>query len=202
MQRQKKPISWVWIILALIIFWPVGLLLLVFRLVSDRSAVMTCGRTLGIVSWILIVLGLLIIFGDEVIIGCVFMLGGICLNVLSRKTKKRAALYRQYISLVANHRMTSLDEISAAIGLSFDTVTSDLTNMINAGYFSGLYIDAPGRRLVLPQATAQQAPQPAGGAVGTQNISQPRVVQCVGCGANAALMSAVGTCEYCGCPLH
>ena len=204
-QRQKRPISWVWIVLAFIFFWPVGIALLIVRLNSDRAVAMRCGKTLTVVSYILIVLGVFILFGDGIFVGIVFLSAGIGLNILSRRTKKRAALNRQYISLIANHRMTSLDEIANAVGLPFETVTSDINNMIRDGFFSGLYLDIAGRKVVLPQAAATQYAPPEAGhghAPAAQNVPQPRVVECRGCGANATLIGAVGTCEYCGCPLQ
>ena len=203
-QRQKRPISWVWIILAFIFFWPVGIVLLIIRLNSDRTAAMRCGKALGVVSIIVIIFGVFLMLGD-LFVGIIFLAAGIVLNILSRRTKKKAARSRQYISLIANNRMTSLDEIASAVGLPFDTVTNDLNNMIREGYFTGLYLDIPGRKIVLPQGAPAQHSAPTAGfenAPAAQNIPQPRVVECKGCGANATLMGAVGTCEYCGGPLH
>jgi hypothetical protein len=83
-------------------------------------------------------------------------------------------------------------------------VSKDLQKMIDAGYFSGAYIDITQREIILaktampqeyvsPISPSAQAPSPQ---------AQERIVSCKSCGANNKVMGQLGECEYCGSHLQ
>jgi len=216
---MRTPISWTWVIIALIAFWPIGLVLLFTKLSQDRTATFTCGRRLRTVSIVLFIVGGLILIGARSAgmgVGVLFIIGGFLVLRAARKNDARSNLYRQYINLVANHGVTSVDAIANAVGLPWDAVMHDLQLMINHGYFSGAQLDGFSRSIVWnvahhmgshsgphtgPFATPLEetfATMFAGPGTPPPPGPVSRIVRCDGCGANNKVDGAVGMCEYCG----
>lgn len=204
MPESSGP-SWIAIIIMMIIFWPIGIFLLYKRLKVDRKAAIGSGKALNGFGIFLIIIGALAIVGDldnpSSMGGAIFFLIlGIVLKVMGTKNKKQAARIRQYIALIVNQHITSLDELARATGNTYNVVCEDLNKMIEKGYLPGAYLNLSIRRIMLP---GQQAP------VYRQSNPQPRrqartkVISCKGCGAE--MIVAEGTirkCEYCGTPLQ
>ena len=61
--QQRKPISWVWIILTLIFFWPIGIILLFVRMTSDKTAALKNSKTIAIISYVLMGFGVIYLIG-------------------------------------------------------------------------------------------------------------------------------------------
>lgn len=197
--------SWIAIIICLLIppiTW-VGLILLWKRLKVDRKAAMRAGKALNCFGIFLILIGgmgVLACLDEPSSMGgaMFFLILGIVLKVMGTKNKKQAARIRQYIALIVNQHITSLDELARATGNTYNVVCEDLNKMIEKGYLPGAYLNLSIRRIMLP---GQQAP------VYRQSNPQPRrqartkVISCKGCGAE--MIVAEGTirkCEYCGTP--
>ncbi len=122
MNNNISPIySWPAIIIAFIVFWPVGLFLLVKRFSLDKKAALTVSRS------VLNTLGIfLIVFGAIGFVGCVsdpesasgaiialfFIIGGIVMVLKAKKQKQMAQNVKQYISIIINNNVTQLDSIS------------------------------------------------------------------------------------------
>jgi hypothetical protein len=195
---RKKSISWVWVVLGFIIFWPVGFALLFAKLSSDRSAVVksnSTGKILSTVAWVLIAIGIIsliaAITGDSGMMGMALLFGGggIALNRIAKRTKGKGERYKQYINLIANQNQTSIDNIANILGISYKDAVRDLQDMIKAGYFGGAYIDTPKRAIVLLKPIERGTPKP---------LKDIKDVICKSCGARARI--TVGTqseCEYC-----
>jgi Zn finger protein HypA/HybF involved in hydrogenase expression len=212
----KKPVSWGWIIVCLFLFWPVGLFLLIKRLAVDKSATLSRGKTIMVVSYILMGLGVFYFF--MVITGNVeetestmsaisyaflmlvlFSGGGVLLNWFARKTKRAGERYKKYITLIVNQSQTLIDNIASAVGIPYDLAVKDLQKMIDMGYFIGAYIDVNQREIVLAKtAPPQTLTQSASPAIPIQE----KVVACSNCGANNKVTGQIGECEYCGSPLQ
>ena len=212
----KKPTSWGWIIFWFILFWPVGLFLLIKRLGVDKSATLKSSKTLMIVSYILMGLGVIYFFAavtgnvEEtentmnaisagILMLVMFSGGGVILNWFARKTKRAGERYKKYIALIVNQSQTSIDNIASAVGIPYDAVSKDLQKMIDSGYFVGAYIDTTQREIMLakvapPQVSTSSAPSAL--------QVQERVVICRSCGANNRVVGQIGECEYCGSPLQ
>lgn len=202
MTPNDRSMSWFWVVLALILFWPVGLFLLFRKLSQDRSATMNMGGLVAVVSFFLMFLGmvylsLMITSGAGYLVPMLLTGGGgIWLFRVSRNMKATGVRYKRYIDLVINQGMTSIDDIAAVVGVDYSMALTDLQKMIDGGYFRAAYIDAS-RRSIIVSAT-QAAPQMA---QGMQPQAHDRVVTCNGCGANNRVMAHVSTCEYCGSPI-
>lgn len=208
---EKKGIGWGWIIFLLIIFWPVGLFLLIRKLATDKSALMS-GKTgkLSVIGWVLIVfggLGFIGIISDTssgssgAITSLAMIIGGVLLLRKVSKTKKTAIKYKKYIDIVVNQNVRSIDNISSAVGLSYDVVAKDLQDMINIGYLKDAYINQGNREITLKQHESVIYTQVS--VVGQVAAVQTKAVRCTGCGANnVATVGKVSECEYCGTPIN
>lgn len=199
--------SWIAIIIMMCVFWPIGVYLLYKRLKVDRKAAMRSGKALNIWGIILIVIGGCAFLGgiadvdSETVVGAVFFLIlGIVLKRMATKNKKQAMRVRQYIALIINQHITSLDELSRATGCTYNVVCDDLNMMIEKGYLPGAYLNLSLRRIMLP---GQQVPVYRQNNMGQRAQARTKVIKCKGCGAE--MIVAEGTirkCEYCGTPLQ
>jgi hypothetical protein len=206
--HEKKSTGWGWIIFWLIIFWPIGLILVIRKLATDKKALMS-GKTtaLSVIGWFLTItggLGSLSMVSDPdasdtIIVPLIFLIGGILLILKARNTKKQAAKYRKYIDVVVNGGENSIDNIAGAVGLQYEDAIKDLQFMMNIGYLKDAYIHQENREIILHQVVQsqiQQTNQPMPASI------QQKAVRCPGCGANNIVSTnGICECEYCGTPL-
>jgi hypothetical protein len=204
---EKKGTSWGWIIFWFIIFWPIGLFLLIKKLTTDRSATMGGNFVVSVLGWLLIAFGAFFAvsvlphatknISSAIIFTILWIVGGIALVKKGRTIKQDGIKYKKYIDLVVNHRVTAMDNLVSAVGLQYETVKSDLQTMIEKGYFSNAYINEGKREIVL--ATHQSVPVPS--SPGAAPVSK-YVATCKSCGANNTVVDGrENSCEYCGSPL-
>lgn len=206
---ENKGTKWGWIIFWLIIFWPVGLYLLIKKLATDQSALMS-GKTstLSAVGWVLIAFGVIGFFTElsdtpdatGVILGFVFVIGGVLLLRKVSKTKKTAVKYKKYIDTVVNQNIRSMDNIASILALPYDVVAKDLQEMIDIGYLKDAYIHQSNREIVLKQQETATYTQET---FTEQTAPQTKAARCPGCGANnVVVVGRVSECEYCSTPIN
>ena len=213
------------IVLAFIIFWPVGILLLFLRIATDRSATMKSGigKAISVVSYVLLgfagIFLLMAIFSDTSMLfaAVLFGVGGILVNNFARNMKKAGLRYKRYIDLVVNRNMTSIQSIANDTGVDYNTAVIDLQKMIQLGYFTGAQLDPTRGTIFLggqpvmqqtaygAQGIAQQVAQAFNPAFQQQQQSfaqqqaQVAVKACPSCGANGRVTAGqAAECEYCG----
>lgn len=202
---KNKSTSWGWIIFWLIVFWPVGLYLIIKKYSTDRQAAVS-GNTgsLNIIAWILIVMGGLMVissFSTESVISSILMglfvlAGGIVLLRKAKQNKLRSETYKKYIQIVVNSGETSIDSIASVQGVTSDNVVKNLQEMIDLGLLNGAYINQANRQIVLPNQQSVVQNQKSNGS------SSKKIITCPGCGAkNVISGNGVQNCEYCGTPL-
>ena len=205
-----KLYSWPVIILALCIFWPVGLYLIIKRTSLDKTAMMksSSGKGLNITAIVLIVLGCLGIIGSfdpfdfgTFVIFLFFIAGGIVLLNKAKKIKAEGETIKNYLAIIVNGGERQLDSVAATTGKQYDVVKKDVQNLIDKGFLKNAYINENTREVVLPSAapTHTNVGQPIGNTVPA--AAQTRVVACPCCGANNTVSGTLGECEYCGSPL-
>jgi len=203
MQPAKKSISWFWIIVAFIVFWPVGVALLLYKIHGDRSAIMGGGKKLNLLSFGLLAIGVILIIvgvtddSGVLFYGILMVLGGVYLNRKAKNMNVKSDRYKLYLSLIVNQGMTSLDSIAAGAGVPYDQCLTELQKMIDEGYFKGSYIDRTNRLFSLVHAQPVMPVQTA-----TSEPIQTKIVSCPGCGSNNTIFGSHGECEYCGSPLQ
>jgi len=195
---MKPPISWTWIILALVIFWPVGLVLLFKRLSSDRTAVFSCGKNLRTVYIVLFVVGGLAIIANQFGIGVLLVIGGIIVLRTARNRDTSAQRYRYYLDVIFNHGETSINAIAHHAGVTYHVASVELQHMLQLGYLPGAWIDLNTQEIVFPAEIEPPPESVSYTAPAMQPMHTTRIVACRGCGANNKVTGISGHCEYCG----
>ena len=203
--------SWPVIIIALFIFWPVGLYLLYKRVSCDKKTAMGIGKivcVIGAVFYSIAGLGALVSFGegfgsDDITAILFFVIAGFALRKFGKKIKKEAEEVKKYLSIIINCEQYQIDSIASSMGKSYSDAKKDIQNMINKGYLKGAYIDEGTRQVVVPKKNkTQEIPTPVLNSITTvKKEATTKVVSCSCCGANNTIVGNIGECEYCGSPL-
>ena len=199
--------SWPIIIIALILFWPVGILLIVWRATKDRKTAMRAGKLLSVLGFVSYVFAAIMVIGgiadgfDGSVFACMifFIVAGLVLQYVGKRIKRSAEDIRKYLAVIINGNERQLESIAASTGKTYEVVHDDIKKMINKGYFKDAYIDEGLRELVLPEKTPES--QNTSTTDKTMNQNHVKVVACSCCGANNTVYGTVGECEYCGAPL-
>ncbi|MDR3643816.1 MAG: hypothetical protein P4M02_01930 [Clostridia bacterium] len=208
---QQMPwwLSWAFIVIMILIFWPVGIYLLWKRTTVNKQTAMSAGKTISIVGWVLLALGIVAVIAgtddpSQAVTGrieylVIFVCSGLVMILLGERSKRQAKCYKKYLAMVVNQGITSIDTIAAAAPAPYEKAKSDLQKMIDKGYFAGAFIDETRREIALPKNAESQAGDFAGG---PQPGAVMAAVTCKSCGANNRIArGTTGTCEYCGSPL-
>jgi len=172
-------------------------------------------RNLEIISYALIVIGVICIpsLAEEPsmsVFTALFLGGGGLLFRETRKMKATGERYRKYIMMIVNNGRSSIDEISSALTIPFDTVIKDLQRMIDDEYFAGAYIDVHQHRIVMPGVDAfSPAYMSTPAAAVTTATAEPSnqyiasIINCISCGArNRLIPGRMVDCPYCGTALQ
>lgn len=203
-------ISWPTVVIATIIFWPVGIFLIWKRIGVDKKTAMISGKIITIIGWLSVTfagLGLLVSlsegFGsDDAFVIIFFIIAGCALIFLGRKTRKNAERFKKYISIIVNHEVTYIDNIASAIPISYDVAKKELQKMIDRGYFPNAYINDTSREIILPKKQESYSVDTGGNVKSNSNVEMI-VVSCNGCGANNKIAKGtVDECQFCGSPIN
>lgn len=209
--NSKIGPSWGVVIIVIILFWPIGFYLLFKKLLGDKSAVMHNSKVIGVIGYIMAFLGFVyVIMGitgesiegtaetrtTAIVFGVFFVIGGIVLIRKGRKMRVVAEKYKQYIPIVINGNVTAVENIAAAVPVSYDEAVMDLQKMIDIGVFKSAYIDNSTHEIVLPKVNICNPEQ------NLHESGEEQIVLCSCCGAqNRVIPGRVSECEYCGSPL-
>ena len=207
----SKLYSWPVIILALCVFWPVGLYLIIKRTSLDKTAVMnsSSGKGLTITAIILIVLGGFGIIGSfnpfdfgSFVLFLFFIAGGVVLLNKAKKIKAEGESIKKYLAIIVNGGERQLDSIAAAAGKQPEIVKNDIQKMIDKGYLKNAYINENTREIVLTDnISAKVNINSQEQSFATDTIVETKIVVCHCCGANNTVSGTLGECEYCGTSL-
>lgn len=206
--ENKKSMSWGIVILVLIFFWPVGVYLLYRKLTSDRAAALKNSKILRNVGFVFLGFAVIYIFmgisgqmDDAWTAAIFFGGGGAVLVYAAKRLKMTGEKFKKYINIVINNSETSIDNIAAAIPISYDKAAKDLQEMIDKGYFPSAYIDASNREIILPGHIKQKSERNKSVNNNNQQAKVKSVV-CKNCGGNNEVIEGeVCECEYCGSPI-
>ena len=198
--------SWPVIILALCIFWPVGIFLIIKRVSVDKKTAMGAGKLIGgigIASYCIAGIGFIAClsggFGsDDIGIILFFGIAGFVLQKVSKKIKRDAEDVKKYLSIIVNGNERQIDVIASSMGKSYDVAKNDIQKLINKGYLKNAYINEGTREIVLPNIIQE----PSGDMTNTSSVNvETKIIACPCCGANNTVVGDMGECEYCGSPL-
>lgn len=228
MNNNQQPFyfsTW-FIVLAFIVFWPVGIALIIMKTKSSKKNMFDGGRAkkLFAIGVILILAGLGS-FGDNTAMGIFWLAGGAGLIYVSNQNKKKVLRCKAYIDLVANQGVRSIDTISNTVGWPYDKTKAELQSLIDMGSFRGASINELTRSLdvaaqVNPMQMQMQQNYANNGIMGSiadvvtdavngalagravpNDMPQQQMVTatCPGCGGTmVAVKGTAVECEYCG----
>lgn len=193
MNENVKTRSWGAIVVAFILFWPLGLYWYLKRIkVNKKDALNSWKVALGFGI-------LLLIFGFSTVgegFGVLYLAGGVALIVSSIISKSNSKKIKKYLSVIINSNVLQLDNISSTVGKPYDVVVEDIQKMIDKGFLKDAHIDNSQRIIVL--STTDTSAQ-----INSMTNTLPtRVVTCQCCGANNSIAGDIGECEYCGSALQ
>ena len=198
--------SWPVIILALCIFWPVGIFLIIKRVSVDKKTAMGAGKLIGgigIASYCIAGIGLVAClsdgFGsDDIGMILFFGIAGFVLQKVSKKIKRDAEEVKKYLSVIVNGNERQIDVIASSMGKSYDVTKNDIQKLLNKGYLKNAYINEGTREVVIPNSNIGETDVTS---VNTATNVTTKIVACSCCGANNTISGDIGECEYCGSPL-
>lgn len=207
-EKSSALYSWPIIILALIIFCPVGIVLLVKRIAFDKKAALIVGNVIMVIAVLFYSMTALVVivdlFDGNIVddIGVTIFIGaiGALFHLLARMIKSGTNHSEEYLAMIINSKIYQLDSIAASTGRPYNVVKRDVQKIIQKGYLQNAYIDESTRRIVISGGGIKNGYIRTMDSVDTEQ-SETRVVTCACCGANNKIVGTSGECEYCGSPL-
>ena len=108
--RINPIYTWPVIIIAIILFWPIGIYLIYKRTQTNKKAILTTGKGVRIVSYLCFFMTFcgLVSFVDsgwdlsDIVLALFFLVAGVVLFMTSKKLSVKAEKYRKYIAIVVN----------------------------------------------------------------------------------------------------
>jgi len=191
--REAQGVPWPLVILLLILVWPVGLALLIWKYTHDSSVPFSGVVPLAFAGLFLtllggVSLGAILTEGqhESLPIVIMFLAGGVIVLGWTVFLFRDKVHYKKYIQIVATNGITNIDEIAKAHGAPRQTIEQDLQKMIDKGYFAA-YIDKSTRELVFANDSPIQIPE-----------KEYIAIHCPRCGApNRIPVGGTVQCEYC-----
>lgn len=198
---KESGIPWSIVVVGFVIFWPLGLLLLILKVRSDLKATMVASGILKVLAWILIALigafltAALFEAGfrvNSVVAGfLVLMSGALALLAAAVFIKKNANAYRRFISIIVNDGVSSIDEISRLTRIPYEKVRQYLERMISRNFLPNARISEVNRTVVVPRPGVEHDPE-----------LEYDIVSCKNCGANKEVaVGRIEACNFCGSKL-
>ena len=168
----------------------------------------TVGKIASIFGYIIagfmliVILAVFIPYGvdsADLTIGSIFLGISAALIIKGIQIKQRIRRFRNYVSLISNNNMTSLDSIATATNQPVGFVRNDLQRMINKRFFMNTTIDFARNEIVVGRfGAAGASPVPPQAQNASQSVEMESFT-CPGCGASGGKQKgSTVNCEYCG----
>lgn len=198
---MKKTTSWKAIFIGLICFFPIGIYLLIKKVVEDDGSYRQNGNALIILALVLLcMIPVLVIltltgelqysdgtsaYGVTFIMAILLIVGSTISFMMGIHCLKRGQKYDQSISQLTPQHPVELKDLVSAVNLPINTVINDIQRMIDAGYIPNAYID---------HIRLQVSIKPV--------LRVTQQVICSACGgSNQVEPGKPATCEYCNTTL-
>ena len=196
--------SWTAIIIAFIIFWPAGIVLLILRNSQGKQSVFmgSTDKKKYIIGGVILIFIGICWFGDSVFWGLFTMAGGAALIFYADRLQKKAQRNRQYIELIVNRGETSLDRIASICNVQYDIMLKELQSLINRNILKGGIIDTNGRNITVRREVPVRSTMAYEPAVEVVEAPVSVNVVCPGCGAKHVVKKGETIyCDYCDTPI-
>ena len=173
--QRKSTYSWTVVVIALIVFWPVGLFLLIGKVANDRTVSFGGGSGLvkfvGIILVVFAALGLTTFTSGDasvatggVIMIIIFGLPGLWLLKKSKGMKNDGNRNRTYINYIVNNQVHDIAELARRMNVSQDTVIRDVNAMIERGMLGRARLNLNNGKIEFPKPRPRPQERPQEGA--------------------------------------
>ena len=205
--KGKWYFSTWFIVLSMICFWPVGVILLLFRIIGKQKSFKAITYTMLVTGIILLFFSIAIVLTslgedtfNDTLIGsiAVLFIPGILLTIFGFKRQKKMKVYEKYLDYISLKNTISITELCGKIGTTSDIVLKTLREMISKGLIDA-YINES-EYLVLKDSSVDYNYSGNNYYPSKEEIV---VVKCKECGAkNKIAIGKPKECEYCGTILN
>lgn len=203
MEMSKKIYQyWVVIILALIIFWPVGLILLYLKFRDNSKNKFIFSGTIKIIIGICSVLFALIGVAAEVdqptgevavtiVMVLMFLAIGGAFIYFGVKNIKEGKIYENIRNLINFQEIESIEEIARKLKISEEKATQYISKAILLGFCNN-NIEYKNKKIIYKKKIEKEV----------ENKKHERIIKCECCGGiNHINDTETKACEYCGMTL-
>lgn len=202
MELKKLAESWVVVILALIIFWPVGLILLYLKLRNNsKNKFKFSGITKIVIGACSVSFGLIGAsteideptgeVGLTIVMVSIFLAIGIAFIYFGVKNIKEGKIYEKISNLINFQEVESVEEIAKKLKITEEKVTEYISKAISLGICNN-EIEYKNNRIIYKKKVEEQV----------EKKKHERIVKCECCGGiNHINDTEVKACEYCGMEL-
>lgn len=221
MYQKPKLNFFLWwpVIIVSMIFWPLGVTLLIIRIYKDKATALRVGQIIRGFSYVIFFLTAYILIISPLSedtsywsLVSTFLFLAITLFLISGKLMSGARRTRQYMSSIINHHERSIDTIARIVGKKPSSVVKDIAKLIDSGMLRGAIIDHSSHRIILPHdhnlvhetRTVNSSGQTNAnlsamdGQLDNMNAQGGMSGQSVGQAQAAAAQARVAQCKYCG----
>lgn len=197
MKNNYIRLPWFVIFLIFFIFFPVGILLIVYKLTNEKDRYY---KNSMIVSYLLITLLMLSIIGYAFVFGyeesfnpipffAVLFIIFFPMAVYVDIFRRRALRFDLYSNIISNTGTDSIDRIAKISQKNFNLVCKDLQIMVEAEILWNTSLDLSSRKLIYPKESNDEE-------------IKTIIVNCPNCGATGTKKSnEIINCIYCDTPL-
>lgn len=202
MELKKLAESWVVVILALIIFWPVGLIFLYLKLRNNsKNKFKFSGITKIVIGACSVSFGLIGLsteideptgeVGLTIVMVSIFLAIGIAFIYFGVKNIKEGKIYEKISNLINFQEVESVEEIAKKLKITEEKVAEYISKAISLGICNN-EIEYKNNRIIYKKKVEEQA----------EKKKHERIVKCECCGGiNHINDTEVKACEYCGMEL-
>lgn len=202
MELKKLAESWVVVILALIIFWPVGLIFLYLKLRNNsKNKFKFSGITKIVIGACSVSFGLIGLsteideptgeVGLTIVMVSIFLAIGIAFIYFGVKNIKEGKIYEKISNLINFQEVESVEEIAKKLKITEEKVAEYISKAISLGICNN-EIEYKNNRIIYKKKVEEQA----------EKKKHERIVKCKCCGGiNHINDTEVKACEYCGMEL-
>lgn len=194
------------IIIAFIVFFPVGFVLIYIRLKTRRGSYYAITKELYYSGLVWFFLGLLYLglstqekdFVSTYLPASIFafIIPGLIAFYFGYKRNKRMKVYDKYMPYLLSRKKVKIDGLCNSVGIDYDSGIKVLEEMISKGFIEGYISDD---ELIITRKV-----------IDDQEINneyevdkEVKIVKCKDCGAkNTVIVGQTAECEYCGSKLN
>ena len=199
MELRKLTESWTIVILTLIIFWPVGLVLLYLKLRNNSKNKFTFSGTIKIIIGVCSVFFALIGTAAEIdeptgeivvtiVMVSIFLAVGVAFIYFGMKNIKEGKIYEKIRNLINFQQVESVEEIAKELKITEEKATEYISKAVSFGFCSN-EIEYKNKKIIYKKKIEAEV----------EKKKHEHIVKCECCGGiNHINDTEAKACEYCG----